>query len=213
MTPEHAKISEEKHQLILNAAQKRFGHFGISKTSMEDIAADIGLSKSSLYYYFTTKEDIFKAVIAREQEIFIARMEEILKKNIPAGEKLEQYILNQLSFLNELTNLRVINSQAYDELRPMIGDLFKNFSHEELRLMRHIMEEGKSRGEFDIESTEKNAELLVHLLQGFRIRYSKHALDQFSDKQSEYHRLESELKLFAQVICHGIKNAPIGEKK
>ena len=69
MTLEHAKISEEKHQLILNAAQKRFAHFGISKTSMEDIAADIGLSKSSLYYYFTTKEDIFKAVIARVEAV------------------------------------------------------------------------------------------------------------------------------------------------
>jgi len=38
-------------------------------------------------------------------------MEEILKKNIPAGEKLEQYILNQLSILNELTNLRVITAR------------------------------------------------------------------------------------------------------
>jgi TetR/AcrR family transcriptional regulator len=205
MTAEHTKISEEKRQLILNAAQKRFAHFGISKTSMEDIAADIGLGKSSLYYYFTTKEDIFKAVIAREQEIFIARMEVILKKPIPAGDKLEQYILNQLSFLNELANLRILNSQAYDELRPVISDLFKNFSHEELRLMGRIMDEGKSSGEFAIESTQKNAELLVHLLQGFRIRYSKHALDQFSDMQTEYHRLESELKLFAHVICQGIK--------
>ena len=70
--------------------------------------------------------------------------------------------------------------------------------------MRQIMEEGKSRGEFAIESTEKNAELLVHLLQGFRIRYSKHALDRFSDMQAEYHRLESELQLFARIICHGI---------
>jgi len=206
MTSEHSKILEEKHQLILNAAQKRFAHFGISKTSMEDIAADIGLSKSSLYYYFTTKEDIFKAVIAREQKIFIARLEEILTKPLPACQKLEQYILNQLPFLNELVNLRMLNSQAYDELRPIIGDLFRNFSHEELRLMDQIMQEGKSRGEFDIESTKKNAELLVHLLQGFRIRYSKKALDQFCDIQAEYHRLESELRLFARLICHGIKN-------
>jgi hypothetical protein len=71
--------------------------------------------------------------------------------------------------------------------------------------MGRIMEEGKSSGEFAIKSTEKNAELLVHLLQGFRIRYSKHALDQFSDMQAEYNRLESELKLFAHVICYGIK--------
>jgi TetR/AcrR family transcriptional repressor of mexJK operon len=202
---EHAKISEEKHQLILNAAQKRFAHFGISKTCMEEIASDIGLSKSSLYYYFTTKEDIFKAVIAREQKIFITRMEEIILKNIPAGRKLEQYILNQLSFLNELTNLRILNSQSYDELRPVIGDLFKNFAHEELRVMGHIMQEGKSNGEFAIDSTVEYAELLVHLLQGFRIRYSKHALDQFPDVQAEYLRLESELKLFARVIYNGIK--------
>jgi len=86
----------------------------------------------------------------------------------------------------------------------MIGDLFKNFSHEELRFMRHIMEEGKSRGELAIESTEKNAELLVHLLQGFRIRYSKHCPRPVFRYAGEYHRLESELQLFARIICHGI---------
>ena len=54
---------DDKIALILSASQKRFGRYGLSKTTMNEIAADVNMSKASLYYYFKNKEDIFKAVL------------------------------------------------------------------------------------------------------------------------------------------------------
>jgi TetR/AcrR family transcriptional regulator len=209
---EHNKTTEEKRQLILNAAQKRCAHFGFSKVSMEEIAADIGVSKASLYYYFATKEEIFRAVIVREQRVFIDRMEDSIRRPITATEKIKEYILNQLSFLNELANLRILNMQTLSELRPLIGDLFKNFSQQELRLMTLITEEGKENGEFSIASAQKSAELLVHLLQGLRFRFKK-IPEHLSDIKEQNILIESELKLFADVICFGLKNMPLKENQ
>ncbi|WP_461492021.1 TetR/AcrR family transcriptional regulator, partial [Pontibacter sp. HJ8] len=43
---------------ILNEAQKLFRHFGWTKTTMEDIAKATGKGKSTLYYYYKSKDDI-----------------------------------------------------------------------------------------------------------------------------------------------------------
>ena len=50
------QLSTEKQAVILDAARKRFAYYGFSKVTMDEIAADIGMGKASLYYYFPTKE-------------------------------------------------------------------------------------------------------------------------------------------------------------
>jgi AcrR family transcriptional regulator len=51
---------------ILIGARDLFERFGFKKTTMEDIAKQVGKSKSALYYYYKTKEEIFEAVILNE---------------------------------------------------------------------------------------------------------------------------------------------------
>ena len=51
---------------ILAAARKRFQQFGYTKTSMQEIAADCGMSAANLYRYYQGKLDIGEAVLRRE---------------------------------------------------------------------------------------------------------------------------------------------------
>lgn len=62
-----------KEKEIILAARKRFAYYGFSKVTMDEIAADIGMAKASLYYYFPTKVDLFIAVVTEEQDQFIER--------------------------------------------------------------------------------------------------------------------------------------------
>jgi len=71
----------DKIRMIIEASQKRFGLFGIEKTSMREIADDLKLSKASLYYYFTDKESLYKAVKEKEKEI----IKKIFEKGISSG--------------------------------------------------------------------------------------------------------------------------------
>src|ERR1700681_2045142 len=50
-------------QEIIGGARALFEKFGLKKTTMEDIAKEIGKGKSSLYYYFPSKYEIFAAVV------------------------------------------------------------------------------------------------------------------------------------------------------
>src|SRR5688572_23662273 len=54
---------DRKQEAIITAAIKRFAHFGVSKTTMSEIAADLAISKASLYYYFPDKLNLYAAVL------------------------------------------------------------------------------------------------------------------------------------------------------
>ncbi|RYZ57606.1 MAG: TetR/AcrR family transcriptional regulator, partial [Chitinophagaceae bacterium] len=53
---------DQKQEAIIEAAIKRFAHFGVAKTTMTEIATDLSLSKASLYYYFPDKLNLYAAV-------------------------------------------------------------------------------------------------------------------------------------------------------
>ena len=57
---------DEKSARILNAARRRFERFGVKKTTMDEICQDVGISKKTLYEYFSSKEDLFVSTFINE---------------------------------------------------------------------------------------------------------------------------------------------------
>ena len=195
--------SAEKRSQILDAAQKRFAHFGPSKVTMDDIAGDLGISKAALYYYFPAKEDVYRGVIAREQKEFIDRMQAILAKDLLAGKKLQDYLLYQLEHFNALVNLKLLGKEATQSVKPVLGELFRQFGESELKLISSIIKQGKESGELAVESAEKTAEFIVHCIQGLRLRFAKAARDAASETAA-YRAIASDFKLLAQTLLYGL---------
>ena len=54
-----------KKDKILDAAHHRFLHYGYSKTTMNEIAGDLSMSKALLYYYFPDKSQLYVAVMSK----------------------------------------------------------------------------------------------------------------------------------------------------
>jgi len=57
--------TDKKRELIIEGAIKRFVHFGINKTTMNEIAEDLSVSKPSLYYYFPDKTSLILGVVEK----------------------------------------------------------------------------------------------------------------------------------------------------
>src|SRR5258707_7926635 len=60
-----------KREKILEAAYQRFLHYGYSKTTMNEIAGDLSMSKALLYYYFPDKSQLYVAVMRKLSADFI----------------------------------------------------------------------------------------------------------------------------------------------
>ncbi|ULT26448.1 TetR/AcrR family transcriptional regulator [Sphingobacterium sp. E70] len=77
---------EQVKERIGQAAMECFERYGLEKTTLDDIAKAVGLNKTSLYYYYKNKEDIFIEVAIREGESFINTLQQSTLKKKRRGE-------------------------------------------------------------------------------------------------------------------------------
>jgi Transcriptional regulator len=80
-TPEKSGKDENIRKMILDRAQDFFFAYGYSNTTTEQIANDLGISKKTLYKFFSKKEDILRAVIERVHDDFNARANAVIGDN------------------------------------------------------------------------------------------------------------------------------------
>lgn len=65
----------EKQARILKSALRIFAEKGFVGASMDEIAADAGISKPTLYQYFASKDDLFTAMLSQERDHMLASFE------------------------------------------------------------------------------------------------------------------------------------------
>lgn len=197
------KLTKDKEEVILLAAQRRFASFGYSKVTMDEIAEDIGLAKASLYYYFPTKEAIFRSVVQHEQEEFLTQAKGALQQKHSADLRLLEYVRLRLRLTDRLNNLSHFHQQAWHDVRPIFNDLFAAFVQDEIRCVTHILQEGKKTGEFQIEHPQKTALMILHVLQGLHLR-SFRGYHQKGIDDADRALFEQEALCFVNTVLHGI---------
>jgi TetR/AcrR family transcriptional regulator, repressor for uid operon len=65
---------QDRKNRILDAAERCFVRNGFHKTTMQDVAAECGMSPGNLYRYFASKDDICAGMAGRDQERFMQDM-------------------------------------------------------------------------------------------------------------------------------------------
>ncbi|WP_375384029.1 TetR/AcrR family transcriptional regulator [uncultured Microbacterium sp.] len=72
-----AEQTVQAKQRILDAAARMFAERGYAATAMQDLAAELGLTRAALYYHYPAKGDILQAIIDAETARFAATLNEI----------------------------------------------------------------------------------------------------------------------------------------
>ena len=114
-------------RLIFDSAIRIFSDCGYRGATMDDIASNAGLAKGTLYYHFTSKEEIFNFIVEEGIQILQNQVLEVQKEEIGPIEKLVKISEIQLRFLYGYTDFfKVVMSQLWgnekrqDELRQKI---------------------------------------------------------------------------------------------
>ena len=68
--------------VIIRAAAETFDRFGYAGTSLSDITASAGLTKGSLYFHFTSKEDLARAVIEEQHARAMVLTDQLLEQGV-----------------------------------------------------------------------------------------------------------------------------------
>jgi AcrR family transcriptional regulator len=194
----------DKVQIIIEASQKRFGLFGVEKTSMREIADDLKLSKASLYYYFPDKESLYKAVVEKEQKEFIDKITERILSIEEPERLLREYCTSRLSYFRTLLNLSRLRLEAYSDLKPGFRETIQIFKEREKEIIKKIFEKGIVSGIFFITDTDQTASLFLDLLKGLRVTVVNEK-ETMIIEQEEYDLLLEKTIAFTNLFIKGLK--------
>jgi AcrR family transcriptional regulator len=157
----------DRRDEIADEFMKHFHHFGFKKTSVDDVAGQLHISKKTIYGYFDSKDEIFRFIIQREADRSSVSMEAKLKSGKTASEKiatLVQMIFDMAdSYIGKSRNL---DFQNQEELTlPIFRAAYEG-------LLIKVINEGIQSGEFkscktDLEMSFIKA-VIFHALQEFR---------------------------------------------
>jgi len=194
---------EDKAELIIAAAQRRFGLYGVEKTSMQEIANDLMMSKASLYYYFPDKESLYKSVISKEHGEFLSILHEEIGNISDPAERLKRYSLARISYFRKLMNLSRLRLASYGQLKPVIADLLKEFREEEKETVMQILEKGNKENLFRIDDTCKTASPFLDILRG-QSNLLLSGKDLLAIDETEFDMLYSKVKDIVEIFTKGL---------
>jgi len=95
---------EEYRKKIIMIAGQVFSRHGFKKTTMEEIARALRMGKSSVYYYFRSKEEIFEAVVLHEANVLRNELTAAIKSVESPVDKMRNYVFVRMKSLEKLSN-------------------------------------------------------------------------------------------------------------
>jgi AcrR family transcriptional regulator len=157
---------EDKKEFIIEASRELFARFGLKKTTMDEIAKKCSMSKATLYYYFKSKEDIFRAVIDKEFNIFKEKMEVALSKASTPHDKLRAFTVTRVIHLKELANYYSTLADEYLEHYAFVEHERLKLTDWEIQTVQSVLDEGVQQGIFNLSDPKLTAVVLVFALKG-----------------------------------------------
>jgi AcrR family transcriptional regulator len=134
-------------EAILDAAARLVGERGVSNTSISGIAKEVGLTQSSVYYYFANKTEILVALMNREIVSPVDTLDRVVSGGGSPAVKLFRFIrldvvtLSQLELdLSELQRFAIRDRDAF-------ASYWERVAHMQ-RQVAELVRQGIAEGEF-----------------------------------------------------------------
>ncbi|MGH2516415.1 MAG: TetR/AcrR family transcriptional regulator, partial [Ktedonobacterales bacterium] len=147
---------EEREQLILRAAEELLLEKGYHETSMEEIAARVGISKGTVYLHFASKEELVFALLRRGLRAFHGALDATLDLPLPPREKLEALLQMSYSGMSswhqsQSSNLAsvIFRSPEFHTYMADRRELFTKMWEEPMARVANVIKEGQETGAFD----------------------------------------------------------------
>ena len=147
---------KESVETIYLAALGVFSEYGFKKTTLDDIAADLGMTKGNLYLYSKNKRDLYENTVRFAMQRWQSRVSEAIAGESDARSKFFVMCRKAVEYLSEDDELRRLLVRDPD-IFPMFGnnDPYADINAASVGMIRQILRQGideKTFREVDLES-------------------------------------------------------------
>lgn len=150
-TPRRARRKEARPGELIEAALALFVEKGFAATRVEEVAARAGVSKGTLFLYFPSKEDLFKAVVRETVAGRFPEWADELAEFQGDSVELVRYAMHTwwervgMTPASGITKLVMAEASTFPEIASFYQNEVVAPGHE---LIRRILQRGIDRGEF-----------------------------------------------------------------
>ena len=187
---------DETAKQILDAASRRFLHYGYGKTTMSEIAKDCNMSTGNLYRFFASKLDIAESFVRILRQEHIEKLQGVLEN--PAGtpaEKLREFFLLKFKLAYDRFHDKPKAYELSSELLTARPKIALEWENAEGRVLSEILLQGNRLGNFVIENAAQTAKIL----QDAAYRFTSAAVFH----EGEFDELAAELNGVIDLILDG----------
>lgn len=186
-----------KRETIVQSARDLFSRFGFRKTTMDDIALTMHKGKSSIYYYFKGKEEIFEAVVEYEAAELKEHLSQVIRQNNEnPKEQLRQYMTARLNSIQQLANFYNALRSDYLSHLEFIDRVREKYRNEEIHMLEVILRLGIRKGVYQINDPRIAALAIVTAMQGMETPIFLGKLEHIG--------IETRLDAILDIIFNGI---------
>jgi AcrR family transcriptional regulator len=189
---------------ILQAAKRLFAVHGLAKVTMDDVAKAIGKGRSSLYYYYKSKDEIFDAVMKIEIKEMLETLEKAVDEKPTTEAKIHAFVSAKFRLTREKSSF--FNAIKIGMDADALTDFNKTkIAHHHLimkmesALFSRILNTGIKQGELKAINETDMDTLIYILLSSIRGLRNEMSLP------DNMHEPEPAIARFVSVIMHGLK--------
>lgn len=150
----------DRRQQILEAFRKRLHHYGYDKTTMSEIATDVGISVGALYLEFRSKEDILAALTEETAREFEAVFRGIAASQLPAPQRLRDLLRARVELWNRCCREAAHSGEVLLARSDRCTAMRSAKEARYLGLLERILADGAQSGELVVSDVQDCARLL-----------------------------------------------------
>jgi AcrR family transcriptional regulator len=153
--------SDETAKAILDAASRRFLHYGYGKTTMSEIAVDCNMSPGNLYRYFPSKLDIAEAFVRRLRTEHLEELRAaVAAPGLSTADRLRTYFRTKLRLAYERFHERPKAYELSQEILKERASFATEWEAAEARIIEEILDRGAVAGDLVLTNRIRAARLL-----------------------------------------------------
>lgn len=150
--PRGIPVSERmRHRMrhhIFDVAAQLFLKQGYHKTSMRQVAGAAGMGKSTLYDYFSNKEEILLYFVEQEMDTLHQEAAQIAVLKLPAEEKLRRILQSLWAYLDKNRKMVVLTARESTKLGEQATQRMAHRREKYLKILEGVIREGIQEGDF-----------------------------------------------------------------
>ena len=177
---------EKTRRLIIRTTQRLYSEYGRNNVNMQMVADACGVCRRTVYNHFLSMDILFQAALEFELNQMIDNLGKVLEMNLPADKMLKVFVQTHFENIRQATDRNRALKVSFYETYADIDRARRPIDLKEIRMIKTIIDRGRTQGLFDIRESQWPAMLMLYAIKGIEMPYLKQSIGDWLDKNQDY---------------------------